>query len=377
MGREPRHNRWNQSGIRRRSLGVGVVTAAVAGVITAPVAANAATGSPAVSALSVNAPAAPQSSRGFKVTNLTGHRLKLKAVNGAKFEGRPNTGDILKPGETHDFEVTYLYAKLNEAVATYEDADGGQPAPQGFSLTLDVDSRNPLAPPKTSSHCVTNKGTEPGNTGQCQGSGQDIKLLDSPGTHYDIPPSDPQIQYQAVSLLCDSGVGHCDFTNVRESKFYSDKHQVGGALTNNTDLPQETTIGVEDTVGSSTSWGTNVEIGAGIEGIINAKISANYREEWHREHKFSQQVKLTVPPHSQGWISSTTPMVRETGDFTINFGNTSWTIKDVSFDFGDPKKQADFVVDTAPLTAQQQATTPHSFDIPEKIRGHHNPAPTH
>ncbi|MFD4588945.1 hypothetical protein [Streptomyces sp. NPDC058434] len=365
MGRDNRQNHWNQSSIRRRSLSVGVVTAAVAGVIAAPVAAYAATESPAVSAVSASA---PQSSRGFKVTNLTGHRLRLKAVNGAKFEGRPNVGDVLKPGETHDFEVTYLYAKLNEAVATYEDADGGQPAPQGFSLTLDVDSRNPLAPPQTSSHCVTNKGTESRNTGQCQGSGQNIKLLDSPGTHYDIPSTDPEIQYRTVNLLCASGVGRCDFTNVIESKFYSDKHQVGGALINNTNLPQETTVGFEDTVGSSTSWGTDVEIGVGLEGIVNAKISANYREEWHREHKFSQDVKLTVPAHSKGWVSATTPMVRETGDFTINFGNTSWTIKDVSFEFGDPKKQADFVVDTAPLTEQEQATAPRSFDIPKKIR---------
>ncbi|MBX9399488.1 hypothetical protein K4749_39645 [Streptomyces sp. TRM72054] len=374
MDMEFRQDRVQQrcAPVRRRSLAAGVVTAAVLGVIAAPVAAYAAPSSPSTPDGSVSAPAAPQSSRGFKVTNLTGHPLKIRFISGAKFEGRPSEGDVLQPGQTHDFEVTYLYGKLNEAAVQYVDATSSDPFPQGFGLTLSVDSTNPLAPPKTRSNCVRNS-TSNGNDGQCETSGQDIKFKDSPGTHYDVPSSDPQIQYQTVKKLCAAGMGKCDFTNVKESKFYSEKHQVGGAIINNTDRDQEFTIGVEDTVGSSTSWGAGAELGGGIDGIVNAKISTEYREEWNKAHTFKQDVKVTVQPHYKSWVSATDPMVRETGDFTINFGNTSWTIRDVSFEFADPKQQADFVIDEAPLTAQEQATAPNTFNPPRQIRGDYHP----
>lgn len=70
----------------------------------------------------------PMYSRGFNVVNLSQHPMVLMAVGApegddGQLDGPPPPiGSILQPGQTHHYEMTYLFAKNSDIRAMYLDA---------------------------------------------------------------------------------------------------------------------------------------------------------------------------------------------------------------------------------------------------------------
>jgi hypothetical protein len=151
----------------------------------------------------------------------------------------------------------------------------------------------------------------------------------------------------------------------------SPTHQVGNALINNTDEEQETDVTISDTVGSTDSVEISVKVGAKLFKVVDVSVTAKYSHEWTREHTFEQKVRVRCPAHTKCWIMGIAPMLRDTGDFHLTLGNTTWNVRGVYFDSPDPNGNGAYEVDSQALSASEQASLPRAV-IQVGTDGHDN-----
>jgi hypothetical protein len=288
------------------------------------------------------AAAAAQVTQGFNVHNLSSNPIRLDHLDGnASFQGTPPAGSVLNPGAgVHHYEMIFRFADPQSKNAGYTILG----VPLGLSIfnaSMLINGGNDVT-----ASCGTQYGVcEPG-----LGSGwHDIYLYDVPGTVHDLPASLAEAQAQALKGLCDGGnAANCQFTASSEAQLDSPAHPVGNALINDTDEEQDTRVTIEDKVGSSDSVEVGVQVGGEIEGLINVEVSAKYGHQWTQEHTFSQDVTVHCPAHHKCWIEAVAPMYRDTGNFTVTLGYTTWNLTGVYFDSPDPTRVGSYSVEECP-----------------------------
>lgn len=301
--------------------------------------------------------AAPASaaSRGFRIYNLSSHPLKLVKAEAANvscdgcsrdthvWEGRPGPGAVLMPGaEAHDWELAWGLFGHYHAEVTY-DVVGTNAT---YTATLDTWTS------ESDSACAL-----PQAIGSCTAEGVVLTVSDPPGTVHDIPRGQAQQQAETLRDLCKrTNQATCEFKPTQEERTSSPAHLVGDPVVNCQDDDVEDRVTREDKVGESNS----LDIKTGVEAETNfiiekAKVSITiaYGHEWTTEHTFTQDLTLKVRPGDMAWVASTAPILRDTGDFVLKLGNTTWTLRDVSFDTPDPTRTAHFVVDHRALTPEE------------------------
>jgi hypothetical protein len=290
------------------------------------------------------APAAADLTQGFDVFNLSSHPIKLLNVtNSDKLQGGPPDGAVLNPGAgTHHFEKIFYVFDVNTTEGQYGIlGDDGQPISSAyFNADMTISAGNvPLAGCQTYLAGVCT----PPSLAENQ---RNIVLYDDPGTVLDIPAARVQAQAEALRNFCDeTNTATCAFTASSEQQVDSPTHQVGNALINNTDEQQETTVTVADTVGSTDSVEVGLKVGGKLAELLDVEISAKYAHEWTQEHTFSQDVRVFCPAHHKCWINAVAPMYRDTGNFTVTLGNTTWNLQGVYFDSPDPTRGGAYSVE--------------------------------
>ena len=99
-------------------------------------------------------------------------------------------------------------------------------------------------------------------------------------------------------------------------------------------------------------------LGGSIAGIVDAFVTGSYGHSWSTGHSFTTGVVNTVPAGYFGEITAIAPMIRDTGDFTITMGNTTWNLAGVYFDTPNPDGAEHFGYDQHPLTQALKDTLP-------------------
>lgn len=315
---------------QRAALLLGLITTGVLGGILVPLSAHAgahrppATPSPTSSTSDVT----PQYSRGFHIYNLSSYRMKLVSITGdGKFEGRPADGEILMPGVGfHDVEVQWVWLSNQRDTATYAILDdaGRQIGTYKAHLTVTGGDGVPSWKSETT-------------VGVAGGEGMNLTLLDKPGTVRNIPASEAQAQAATLKQLCaQTTSATCTFTATKRETITGPEHKVQDSFHNASDLTGTYTIARVDTVGITNSVGVTVTAGTSLFNIVNLELSAQYGHEWTKSKEFHQSVDVEVPPDWEVWLTDSAPMIRDTGDFTIKLGNTTWQLRNVYFDSPDP-----------------------------------------
>jgi hypothetical protein len=287
-------------------------------------------------------------------------------MDGDFSEGHPGLGSILQPGVGyHDFELKYNFGRpLDAGGVTYSILNNDGAVVGTLSSGMHILSVN-----SNEVSCFGRVGTcTPAADGTFHG-GNTVTYLDPPGTVHNIPPEQSQAQAATLKRFCaENNSATCTFTPTSEQEFDSPLHQVGAAVSNKTDINQLTTIEVEDTVGSTDSVGVEVNVGGKIFGVVNASISARYEHQWTRQHTFRQSVGVTLPPRNKCYVTVTTPMRRDTGNFTMKLGNTTWNLTGVYFDSPNPNKRENWDINCDPLTPAELAAE-SSLAVPRMLRG--------
>jgi RTX calcium-binding nonapeptide repeat (4 copies) len=302
-------------------------------------------------------------SRGFEVYNLSSHPLKLikadgRAAPGSQrcnayggpadcWEGRPIDGAVLNPGaEPQDFELQYVFLAHREADLTYDIVGTGKQ----FTAHLDVYSS------ENDSTCSI-----PRDIGRCTAEGLTLTVIDPPGTTHDIGPGQAQEQAGTLRELCTkSSAAKCDFNPTKEEKINAPSHLVGDPLTNCQDEKAEKKLIKEDKVAQENSLGIEIGVEAQTDFIfekVKVSVTTKYEHKWIEEHTFSQEVTFHVKPGWMSWVSHAAPIYRDTGDFTLTLGNTTWTLRGVYFDTPDPNRTTEWVTDERELTPEEYKVT--------------------
>jgi hypothetical protein len=293
----------------------------------------------AVAAAALFPAAAPaQETQGFNVVNWSSQPIRLDHLDGMDAQATPPAGSVLYPGAgIHHFELIYRFNYVQRAHAGYTILEPGG-VTGIFDAYMNIDENN-----KVSSNCSTDYGVCAPTA--ITNDNKNIFLYDPPGTVYDYPASGAgnfEAQAQALKGLCDRGNwATCQFTAGSEAQLDSPAHPVGDALINDTDDVLKRTVTIADTVVSSDSVEVGVQAGGKIAGLLNAEVSAKYGHEWTQEHTFGQAdapLQVDCPAHHKCWIEAVAPMYRDTGNFTITLGNTTWNLTGVYFDSPDPTR---------------------------------------
>jgi hypothetical protein len=312
-----------------------------------------------LSAALLSPAAASASTDGFHVYDFSRWPIQLQDVSGDFSGGHPTNGSVLSPGNGyHDFELTYNFARSTFGSATYGplDGQGGQNIVAYFEIggTNTVNAGCQLiGAPGVCTPSTSTKGQS------------NVYYEDPPGTVVNVAASNAQAQANVLKQQCVNGnASSCQFTLTGETEIDSPSHQVGKALLNNTSEEQNTTITASDTVGSSNSVDVGTEVGGKIAGLVSVKVSANYSHSWENSHTFEQSVSVNCKAYSKCWVSAVQPMYRDTGNFTLTLGNTTWNLPGVYFDSPDPSGNGAYEVDEQPLTPSEKATLPKGLTSP-------------
>ena len=328
--------------INVKRLAVALGALALAGGVAAVIApAASASAPPAVHSGAAATQSKVGYSRGFHIYNDTSKPMTLVKITGdGNFEGRPADGSVLMPGSYQDIEVQLRAASVQSDTAYYSD---------GTHLEMNVDAFG---------------GPFIDNFAPAGGYGwtdyyTNAYVYDAPGTVNNLGPDQKQAQADALNQLCNTGAASCQFTPTAEAHIVSDPRNVGQAVENPCDYDESTTIDAEDDVGESDSVGAELTVGVGIEKVVSVEVTATYEHEWTHEHKFGQSVELKVPPHSTAWFTHEAPTIRDTGNFTVTLGNTTWHLTGVYFDTPDITDQAKLGLYTPHVVTGATGTCPN------------------
>ena len=313
--------------------------------------------------------AASAATRGFHVYNFSSYELKLTKVTKTEFgrpapdcddcvESAPVVGSVLKPGEPYqDWEVVWNVSSNDKGARAEYDVMDDRVKVGTMNLSMDVDTY------ANDSYCQITIGT-------CKAEGQTITVLDPAGTKHEIGPNKAAEQFHALKDLCsESNLATCTFTPTKRSPgpaeptLRAPKHIVGHAVANCTEDPQRSKRTFEDNYVQTNS--VEVAVGASFEinfaiGKAGGSIKTTYGHEWTTEHKFSEEESLDVRPGDLAWVTDEAPIIRDTGDYELKLGNTTWTLRGVYFDSPDPVGEGIFAKDARKLSPEEYAVEcPH------------------
>ncbi len=295
----------------------------------------------------VGAPQQVLYSRGFLVYNLTSTPMTLKSVTGdGNFEGRPDVGSVLQPGQHADFEVQYRAFSVQNDDITYSNGSSA------LDARLTVDGLNDAGRPTSTCSRVS------GPDDCASDGGTTIRITEPAGTVINIDGSQAQSQAAALKQFCaQNSDASCTFTPTGETNVDRPKHVLATETNNGT---RDATLSVTktDDVSSTNSVDLSASVGGNIAGLVDVQITAAYGHTWSQGHSFATGVSNIVPAGYYGQITAIAPMIRDTGNFTITVGNTTINLLGVYFDSPNRDGAEHFGYDEHPLSQAQKDSLP-------------------
>ena len=299
-----------------------------------------------------------QGTRAFWITNLSSRILTLDDAWGTT--GWPATtrtdllvgdsvpvGQTLKPGQTMQIEVRDWNS-------------------HGISLIFGDGGHDQVAV-NTHVWAVSRYSNGFSSYGRVDAGGQDITLTDAPGSETVIPSSNRRQQAGLADQLCGRADATCTFTSTGFEKSEKDKngrvvkkvlgdrHYIGEALLNGTDVEQQVSFVSKDKVGTKTSIEVSAGVSVGIQGLAATEMSIKHLTEWTAEHEFTRDMTVKARSGTAAWATTQQPVVRMTGDITVLFHGARIVLRDVTFETPDKSGtvQGEIKYHQRTLTAQE------------------------
>lgn len=176
--------------------------------------------------------------------------------------------------------------------------------------------------------------------------GDNVILLDAPGTVVTIPASETDEQNDTLDNLCDDDNVVCDW-DVDSRTYYlaageypqtytsSSGQQLDFSPAYNASTNPDDYVYLDYSYSYSTdssqSWDVSESVGVTLFEVVDASVSASYGESTSEDNSWSESIDLTVSPGETGYIFFQAPMYDVQGDFVITGGNTTWYVEDTHY----------------------------------------------
>jgi hypothetical protein len=297
--------------------------------------------------------AASGTTRGFNIWNDSSREIVLASYDAGEFDlTGPALGTVLEPGTgVAHFEAFWNLEQDSNYFVTYGDDVQFDLVVSDTGFTgIKCQAGNGACAPTSSGLVADGYYYDRAGT-----------VINASGTHRDQEDADALAEFCAVDNRAT-----CTFNPTSEQQILGPQHQVGNAIVNDTSAEQDASINVADTVGTTDGLGIGdfnwqMFMGAG------AGISAKYGHTWTTSHTFGQDVDVHCPAEMACAVLAVEPMIRDTGDFTVTLGNTTWHLPGVYFDSPDPDGRSTF---TVTATSNKTLTLrPGKWRPPKVLRG--------
>jgi hypothetical protein len=312
-----------------------------------------------VASIGLLAVAATASARtqGYDITNASSRTLTITNVQayttprneGPVFEegkGKtvpPHNGMVLNPGERMHVELENPLSGADRTASIQFSSEGNP--------VLGV-----LLRPGYYRETVCDVAANDSHQCELQGSRHEsITYVEPPGTKITIGSNELAGQRKALKNLCD--VAHeCKFTPEKEEEVNTAK-RVWGTPVTACNATGETTIHGRENLIQTDSTGFNLKLEVKIMKVFTAGIEFTYHHDRTTEKEEGQDLTVKLKPFWKYWVAGSAPVIRDTGTFALQLGNTEWIIKDVYFDSPDPNTahHGNYIVDGRELSAAEKA----------------------
>lgn len=327
--------------INRSTLAATLAPVVLAGGILAPVA-GAKTTQPNEGHSAAAHVQSAKLTRGFDVRNYTSQPLKLERFDhktGGDID-TPTVGTVMQPGESQHFEGTLQFLNFTAGTAWYVAlGDDGKPTGKRFAVFVVVD---PYGFTKVQEGWDRNDGT--GTHWGDLSDGQTATFVDATATEVTIGGEQWQKQANILKSTCDNKDATCTFNPTGETHVVSEDRSLKQyAFTNPYDWTAPYSFTASDNVGESNSLEITASEKFGLpKWLASAEVtlSQKYGHTWNESHTFSFTFQVPVPPRCTITPTHKAPMVKDTGDFTVKLGNTTWHLNNVSWLWPDDSDEA-------------------------------------
>jgi hypothetical protein len=279
---------------------------------------------------------AQATTRAFWIHNLSTKKLDISSVSNMVTDGYPAhdnnelpaVGTSIGPGETMRIELDDGGAQGNR-VRFELDVNNDNGAGFGYiTLFMDVDAFN----------VRRSNWMAKGGPMQWEFESQDIYMFEPTGD-IDVSSLSSDEVGDFVSSMCDQDDFSCSFQLTGErAEARSEARQIGETIQNATSHAIEEEQEVTDRRTLENAWG--VEMSVGVKGAFSAGLKVKYSGKFVESHEFKKSTRFTIQPGEQGWIESTVPVYRYTGNYTIvskSSPSRKWTIRNVTVDSPHPE----------------------------------------
>ncbi len=285
-------------------------------------------------------PPAGSLTQGFDVYNLSGAPLQLVWDRDAAstWVDGPLNKNWVHPGEAQHFEGVFLFGINSRWRIHYGVGVGGR------WLSVDIDM---LITGKntTATGCVDASGLA------CVAQSRRVLLMDPTTTVHDIPAGQGQQQAALLNQLCvDPTAAKCTFTPTKRQRTQGAWHVISKPVSNRTGTDTTTVYREGDDSSITNSIGVELSFTGTLFKLVETTLTGKYQHEWTESHHFSQEVTIPVKTGYKAWLAGTNPVIRDTGDFTVTMGNTTWQLRGVYFDSPDPSGKSDWHIFEEPIT---------------------------
>lgn len=287
-----------------------------------------------------NATASTVRTEGFTITNMTGDRLTLTAVDGfGQLAKGPKLGSTLLPGDHATFEVKRLGA-VDEVDVHYSGPELIDFAVATLRVELGAVKSDCVGMPYLCSTSVLHP--------------RDVLLEDQEDTVHELYGAQARTQADAVRDLCRASVaGACDFDPERQELIYGHR-QVLDTYENAGEAPAPFHVERKSIAKSENSLDVSIEVGTELEAFgqkLDMKIKTAYGHKWMQADEVGVNASMEVPPGRVGAIWTEVPLSEVTGTLTASLGNTTYILHDVKFDAPDHDRKVNWGTYDTPIPA--------------------------
>ena len=275
----------------------------------------------------------PEGKTGFTVYNWTQYSIKLLGIGGdyQKLDARPADGTEVGPGHSFYFMLDKGIFNGYVVKPDFIASNGDYLRTELSNLRYGGDTWSAKLLPGTQTAII-------GSDWQKAGPDQ-IKffLLDPPNTSAPLP-ADKQAQTDLINWMCGGGPGNCSFkANIDGVRDVPGSAQLGSSGENKTDnqMVQSFTYSFSETASETSSW----EINSGVKAKLGDKAGILIGGKYGRSYTYgttaiySETITRNLAPWSFGAAFATPSFASVTGDVIVTVWNTTWTFKNVQYNF--------------------------------------------
>jgi VCBS repeat-containing protein len=284
----------------------------------------------------------------FKVQNKSSETVRLSYDSSTEklLQDSPANGAELKPGETMEFKVTLTYGKYSDAQLVFTTTNT---ALSPYSYTVHLGVPQLFLPKLTGGYVKCTGSCTPGDSGTKSLADTvrtapkgfydtaNVVLLDRPGTTRVIGTNEAPLQEQVMQDLCSLDGVKCTW-GTKTKKYEWTPFVRALPVYDNFNMTQSEPL-PEDTFEVNHQWAFGFKITGKasfkILGAIGAEISAEYNATWTTGRKYQQKWSANAPADRRFIVWKATPVIRTTGDVTVQQGNTTYVVQNVGADVPD------------------------------------------